>query len=130
MSAVVISITAATAYTNTGGLGIQIPSASDKRKGRRPRRVGSYERPCLEENEVLIMPVTRLYNRQRNFRPTLMLEPRILSPFAVVNADDAAAMGISEREMLSRSSPGNRAFAFEPWSVKKSRRGRWRFPAI
>lgn len=89
-----------TAYTNTGGLGIQIPSASDNRKGRRPRRVGSYEQPSLEENEVLIMPVTRLYNRQRNFRPTLMLEPRILSPFAVVNADNAAAMGISDGDIV------------------------------
>ncbi|MDE2636864.1 MAG: molybdopterin-dependent oxidoreductase [Chloroflexota bacterium] len=89
-----------TAYTNTGGLGIQIPSASDKRKGRRPRRIGTYEQPNLEENEVLIMPITRLYNRQRNFRPTLILEPRIMTPFAIINSADAAAMGISDGDIV------------------------------
>ena len=89
-----------TAYTNTGGLGIQIPSASDKRKGRRPRRIGTYEQPNLEENEVLIMPITRLYNRQRNFRPTLILEPRIMTPFAIINSTDAAAMGISDGDIV------------------------------
>ena len=89
-----------TAYTNTGGLGIQIPSASDKRKGRRPRRLGTYEQPSLEENEVLIMPITRLYNRQRNLRPTQILKPRIMRPSAIVNSADAAAMGISDGDIV------------------------------
>lgn len=97
-----------TAYTNTGGLGVQIPSASDKRKGRRPRRLGSYEQPSLEENEVLIMPITRLYNRQRNLRPTLILEPRILTPFAVVNADDAVATGIRDGDIVEISAGESR----------------------
>ncbi len=89
-----------TAYTNTGGLGIQIPSASDKRKGRRPRRLGAFAEASAGEDEVLIMPIARLYDRQRNFRPTLILEPRILSPFAIVNVDDAAAMAISEGDIV------------------------------
>jgi len=89
-----------TAYTNTGGLGIQIPTASDKRKGRRPRRLGTFDEVTAGENEVLIVPITRLYDRQRNFRPTLILEPRILTPFAIVNSDDAAALGISEGDIV------------------------------
>ena len=89
-----------TAYSNTGGLGVQIPSASDKRKGRRPRRLQSFDQPAAGEDEVLIMPITRLYNRQRNLRPTLILEPRILTPFAIVNSDDAAALGISEGDIV------------------------------
>ena len=89
-----------TAYSNTGGLGVQIPTASDKRKGRRPRRLASFDQPAAGENEVLLMPITRLYNRQRNFRPTLILEPRILTPFAIVNSDDAAALGISEGDIV------------------------------
>ena len=89
-----------TAYTNTGGLGIQIPTASDKRKGRRPRRVETVEQPVASDDEIVIMPITRLYNRQRNFRPTLILEPRILSPFAIINAADAAARGISEGDTV------------------------------
>ena len=89
-----------TAYSNTGGLGVQIPTASDKRKGRRPRRLKAPEQPAAGENEVLLMPTTRLYNRQRNFRPTVILEPRILTPFAIVNADDAAAMEIGQGDIV------------------------------
>ncbi len=89
-----------TAYSNTGGLGVQIPTASDKRKGRRPRRLASFDQPTAGENEVLLMPITRLYNRQRNFRPTLILEPRILTPFAIVNSDDAAALGINDGDTI------------------------------
>jgi len=89
-----------TAYSNTGGLGVQIPTASDKRKGRRPRRLEAPEQPAAGENELLLMPITRLYNRQRNFAPTLILEPRILTPFAIVNSADAAAMGISEGDII------------------------------
>ncbi len=89
-----------TAYSNTGGLGVQIPTASDKRKGRRPRQLKAPEQPAAGENEFLIMPITRLYNRQRNFAPTLLLEPRILKPFAIVNSDDAAALGIDAGDII------------------------------
>ena len=89
-----------TAYSNTGGLGVQIPTASDKRKGRRPRRLNAPEQPAAGENELLIMPIARLYNRQRNFAPTLILEPRILKPYAIVNADDAAGLGICQGDII------------------------------
>ena len=46
------------------------------------------------------MPITRLYNRQRNFRPTLILEPRILKPYAIVNADDAAGLGVKAGDII------------------------------
>ena len=82
------------AYSNTGGLGVQIPSSADKRKGRRPRRLKAFVQATAGENEVVIMPITSLYNRQRNFRPTLILEPRILTPYAIINSKDAAAMEI------------------------------------
>ena len=59
-----------------------------------------FDQPAAREDEVLIMPITRLYNRQRNFRPTLILEPRILTPFAIVNSDDAAALGISDGDIV------------------------------
>jgi NADH-quinone oxidoreductase subunit G len=97
-----------TAYTNTGGLGIQIASASDKRKGRRTRRLKTYEPVAAGENEMLIMPITRLYNRQRNFRPTLILEPRILAAFAIVNSTDAAEMGISDGAIVEIVAGGSR----------------------
>ena len=88
-----------TAYTNTGGLGVQIPSGADERKPR-IKMVDVESAPAVDEGEFVIMPITRLYNRQRNFRPTLLLEPRILKPFAIINADDAASRGIIEGDFI------------------------------
>ena len=83
-----------TAYNNTGGIGIQIPSRADKNRRLKPRRLPAFDDVAVDENEVMIMPITRLYNRQRNFRPSLLMEPRILAPYAVINEADAAALSI------------------------------------
>ena len=88
-----------TAYANTGGLGIQIPARADARKPR-TKKVGSDEALTFDEGEVAIIPVTRLYNRQRNFRPSLIVEPRILAPVAIVNAANGAAMEIADGDMV------------------------------
>ena len=89
-----------TAYNNTGGLGIQIPSRADKNRRLQPRRLPAFDAVDVRENELMIMPVTRLYNRQRNFRPSLLMEPRILRPHAVINAQDAAALGIAHDDFV------------------------------
>ncbi len=89
-----------TAYENTGGLGIQLPSAADERRGRKPRRLPDFEEPTPGDGEVLIMPITRLYNRQRNFRPSLLIEPRIIAPKLMLSADDAAKAGIISGDLV------------------------------
>ncbi|MCY3834447.1 MAG: molybdopterin-dependent oxidoreductase, partial [Chloroflexi bacterium] len=88
-----------TAYANTGGLGIQIPARADARKPR-TKKVVTETPLAVADGEFAILPVTRLYNRQRNFRPTLIIEPRILAPYAIVNAEDAASMGIVAGDVL------------------------------
>jgi len=88
-----------TAYANTGGLGIQMPARADARKPR-TKKVVAEAPPSVAEGEVAIVPITSLYNRQRNFRPTLILEPRILRPYAVINAEDAAALGVGHGDVL------------------------------
>ncbi|MDE2854781.1 MAG: 2Fe-2S iron-sulfur cluster-binding protein [Chloroflexota bacterium] len=88
-----------TAYANTGGLGIQIPARADARKPR-TKKVGSDGALAPAEGDVAIMPITRLYNRQRNFRPTLIVEPRILAPFAIINAADGVAWEIAEGDIV------------------------------
>ena len=81
-----------TAYTNEGGLGVQIRSAADNGD------IEPYELAELEElpgdGDLVIMPITRLYNRQRNFRPSLLIEPRIPEPFAIINPADVAQFGL------------------------------------
>ena len=91
-----------TAYTNTGGMGIQIARQEDS------SATGSatHDEPQAAEGEVLIMPVTRLYNRQRNFRPSLLMEPRILNALAIVHPADAARFGIADGDMIELAAGG------------------------
>ncbi len=92
-----------TAYNNTGGLGLQIPATADRGKKLNPLKMKTPEAMQAAEGEVLVMPITRLYNRQRNFRPSLLIEPRIVEPFAIVNSEDAANLGIIQGDLLEIS---------------------------
>ncbi len=89
-----------TAYTNTGGLGIQIPSAADRGEKLQLAKINTDDGIAVGDQELLIMPITRLYNRQRNFRPSLLMEPRILVPYAVINAEDADSLGIMQGDAV------------------------------
>ncbi len=89
-----------TAYSNEGGLGIQIPSLADGKKTLKPLAIGDPDGISAAEGELLIMPVTRLYNRQRNFRPSLLMEPRILAAYATLNSADAQALGIIHGDVI------------------------------
>lgn len=95
-----------TAYTNKGGLGRQIPSLAD---GGEPLKKikGAVPAPIQAgENEVLVIPTTRLYNRQRNFRPTLLIESRILDAYVIVHAADADARGIRQGDLVELCAGG------------------------
>ena len=89
-----------TAYNNTGGIGIQIPARADKNRRLKPRRLPAFDGAAVGDDELMIMPTTRLYNRQRNFRPSLLMEPRIVTPYAVINANDAAALGLVHGDVV------------------------------
>ncbi len=89
-----------TAYTNEGGLGVQIASAADRGGLPRITEISLPDNIVIYENEVLVMPITSLYNRQRTFAPTLLLEPRILSPFVIINTADAENMGIAQGDLV------------------------------
>ena len=91
-----------TAYSNEGGLGIQIPSVADDKK-LKPVAISEPEAISAVNGELLIVPVTRLYNRQRNFRPSLLMEPRILAAYATMNPDDAQTLGIIHNDVIEIS---------------------------
>ena len=92
-----------TAYANTGGIGIQIPAVADKNKKLKPKELGDAGEGLVGEGEVLIMPITRLYNRQRNFRPSLLMEPRILAPYAIIHPADAQRFGVVQDDVVAIS---------------------------
>ena len=88
-----------TAYANDGGVGVQIASEADKGETSQFDIVDEGGN-ATGEGELLIMPVTRLYNRQRAFRPSLLMEPRILDASAIINPEDAAERGIIDGDYV------------------------------
>ena len=89
-----------TAYDNTGGIGIQIPASAEGGKKLKPVDLKESDTVSAADGELLIMPITRLYNRQRNFRPSLLMEARILATDAIIHPDDARALGIIPGDVI------------------------------
>ena len=89
-----------TAYNNTGGVGIQIPPSAESGKQLKPLNLDDSGSVAAAGGEVLIMPISRLYNRQRNFRPSLLMERRILGADAIMHPVDAQALGIIQDDVI------------------------------
>lgn len=98
-----------TAYNNRGGLGIQWPTQADsggkvsvpdaKKTARTAKR--------KESAGLLIVPITRLYNREAAFlASTPLMSMRIGKPFAMISPDDADKLGVADGDMVSLSFEG------------------------
>ena len=83
-----------TALLNRGGLGVQIPADADGGdvKAAAPDLP---DRVKADNGKFLIVPTTRLYNRERAFRATDVVSPRVPAPFALLNPDDAQHLGVN-----------------------------------
>ena len=93
------------AYSNKGGLGIQIPTVADNGDVK-TAKVDVPAGISADGDDVVVIPITNLYNRQRNFRPSLLVEPRILAPYVVINSADAEAKGISQGDVVEVTAGG------------------------
>ncbi len=91
-----------TAYQNKGGLGVQIPSVADN-GAVSVGEVHLPEQPKVAQGEMLVIPTTRLYNRERMFRPSVLVHPRVLMPYVEINAADAHALGIANGDVVKVS---------------------------
>lgn len=89
-----------TAYRNTGGLGVQIATAADNGAKFKPAKVSLPEAPKAKDGQFLIIPATRLYNRESVFRPSTLVHPRVLAPYVELNSADAARMGIANGDVV------------------------------
>jgi len=94
-----------TAYNNKGGLGIQIPAVADNGDVK-AGKVDAPDAIKADGDELVVIPTTRLYNRQRNFRPSLLVEPRVLAPYVVINTADADAKGIGQGDVVEVTAGG------------------------
>lgn len=85
-----------TAYQNKGGLGVQIATEADNGGKFKQTKVKLPAVPKAKLGEYLIIPSTRLYNRESVFKPSEIVHPRVLPPFIELNAENAAKLGLGE----------------------------------
>ncbi len=85
-----------TAYQNTGGLGVQIATAADRGEAVSMGVVQLPEAQKVGKGKLLILPVTRLYNRERTFQPSVddIMHPRVADPYVELNTHDAKKLNI------------------------------------
>lgn len=83
-----------TALHNRGGLGVQVPTEADSGEV----QAAAPELPELPQatnGRLLVLPVTRLYNRERAFRPSDIVAPRVPAPYATLNPADARRLNVA-----------------------------------
>ena len=88
-----------TALRNRGGLGVQIPTAADAG----PVQVDEVQLPELprpKRGRLLVVPLVRLYNRERAFRSTEVVAMRVPAPYALLNPADAKRRKVAEGDIV------------------------------
>lgn len=91
-----------TAYDNKGGLGVQIPTASDNGEAVAASPVSADGQPTPTRGDLLVVPAVRLYNRERTFQPSeaALMSARIPAPYVEISSADAGPMGIADGDMV------------------------------
>jgi len=89
-----------TAYQNKGGLGIQIPTAADNGDKVKAGKVSLPGDIKATGKKLVIIPSTRLYNRENVFKPSTVVHPRVMQPYVEINQADADKMGIEQGDVV------------------------------
>lgn len=95
-----------TAYRNRGGLGQVILSVADAGQPVAVGKVSLPDVPVAQSGQFVIIPSTRLYNRESIFKSSVLMHPRIMTPFAEINAADAEKMGVSNGDVVEITAEG------------------------
>src|SRR5262249_34963647 len=89
-----------TAYQNKGGLGVQIPTTADKGEAVNIGDIQAISAPKAPKDKLLVVPTTRLYNRERAFASAQLLHARIPDPFVEINSAAAKKLGIADGDAV------------------------------
>lgn len=89
-----------TAYQNRGGLGVQLKTAVENGEAVNAAPVELVNAPRSQAGQMLIVPTTVLYNRERTFLPSALMHPRVMMPYAEINSVDAAKLGITSGDVV------------------------------
>ncbi len=83
-----------TAYDNSQGLGVQLEPGAQKGEIVPLSWGEPAERPKLGKDQLLAVPITRLYDRGRTVISTGFLRQRIVEPHVVLHPEDAGRLGV------------------------------------
>jgi NADH-quinone oxidoreductase subunit G len=85
-----------TAYQNKGGLGIQIATTADAGEAPAVGAVNAPATPTAGKGELVLAPITRLYNRSWIVRQSAIIHPRTDAPYIVLHREDAKKLGVQQ----------------------------------
>ncbi len=89
-----------TAYKNRGGLGVQIPTEADTGKTPKASKPKLPKAIKAGRGKLLVLPVVSLYNRERMFRPSDLMDVRVPAAYAVLAADDAKRLKVQPGDTI------------------------------
>jgi NADH-quinone oxidoreductase subunit G len=90
-----------TAYDNHGGLGLQWPVIAQKDAVSTPAPVSAAPL-AHKDGELLVVPITELYNRESAFYASRdLMGEHIPAPYVVLNPADAAKLGVEDGNKIS-----------------------------
>ncbi|MBN1201136.1 MAG: NADH-quinone oxidoreductase subunit NuoG [Anaerolineae bacterium] len=91
-----------TAYANHGGLGVQWATDAEDESARLiVRPVELPDRPAA--GDLIAVPVRLLYDRGVLFGPSTLMHRRVPAPYAGLNSQDAAPLGIADGDQITVS---------------------------
>ncbi len=90
-----------TAYDNKGGLGVQWATATERGETVKAEKVKAGKLPKVGKGELLVVPITELYDRQPTFAASApLMHSHIPAPYALLNWEDAKAFGVTEGDVV------------------------------
>jgi len=95
-----------TTYENTQGLGVQLVSAAERSETVSIPEVGKDAGLRPKEDELLAVPVTKLYDRGATVAPAELLKERIGETFIALHPDAAERMGVEAGKTVKVSFDG------------------------
>lgn len=85
-----------TAYQNKGGVGLQIPAQADEGEKPGKTKVDLPEVLKASGKEFVVIPTTRLYNRENAFLPSALVHGRVPLPYVEMTSADAKKLKADE----------------------------------
>ncbi len=89
-----------------GGSGLQWPVKAEGSGKLRVRAVDAPQALKVKPDQLVIAPVTRLYDRAPEFYASTLMHNRIPQPFVALNAGDAGRLGIADGDPVTVSAAG------------------------